>query len=109
MSWSDVYMASMSGGIIVSAIISVGTFIRTGRAAQRAEHAALMAATHAQSATEKIDGVANDIHKVELATNSMKDALVSATAMASDLAGEKRGREDEVARQAAASEAKRET
>ena len=34
---------------------------------------------------------AANIKTVEIATNSMKDALVSATAKASDLEGEKRG------------------
>jgi hypothetical protein len=104
----DVYKLSMAAGVIISALVSAGTFIRTGRAAQRAEHAAVMAATHAQAATAKIDNVANDVHKVELATNSMKDALIVSTALASDLAGEKRGRENEAARQAA-SEPKRDT
>ena len=34
-----------------------------------------------------------DVHRVEVATNSMKDALIVATDKASGLAGEKRGRE----------------
>lgn len=40
-----------------------------------------------------------NVRKIEVATNSMKDALVASTAKASDLEGEKRGRENEVARQ----------
>ena len=72
----------------IAQLVTVGLLVRNMKAGRRRDKA---------------------IEEIHLATNSMKDALVSATAMASDLAGEKRGREDEVARQAAASEAKRET
>ena len=51
-----------------------------------------------------IAAVAGDIEKVEIATNSMKDALVAATATAAGLEGEKRGAAAEVAKQEATKE-----
>ena len=70
-------------------------------ATQRAELAAKMAASHAQEALAAIAENTELTRKTELSTNSMKDELLKTTAAASDLAGEKRGREGEVARRAA--------
>jgi hypothetical protein len=78
--WQDFYFATISFGVIVSTAISIATFIRTG-----------MTSRHTRATSEKIDGIASNIQKVEVASNSMKDALVAATAVASDLIGEKRG------------------
>lgn len=50
---------------------------------------------------QKITLVMNDIHKVELATNSMKDHLVEATRAAALLRGEAKGRADLKTEQAA--------
>lgn len=46
--------------------------------------------------------IAANVLKIELATNSMKDALVASTAKASELEGAERGRQEEVVRQDAA-------
>lgn len=59
--------------------------------AGRAEAVALLAAEHAQQTVIAVHDVADNVQKIEVATNSMKDALVTATATASDLVGEKRG------------------
>jgi hypothetical protein len=40
----------------------------------------------------QIKAVRSDVRKIELATNSMKDALIEATAKSSGLEGEARGR-----------------
>jgi hypothetical protein len=46
----------------------------------------------------KVDSTARDVRTIEIATNNMKDALVAATAKASDSEGFERGRlEGEVA------------
>lgn len=60
-------------------------------ATSRAEEAARLAATHAAAASKDILAMGDNVQKIELATNSMKDALVAAIAKASDLEGEKRG------------------
>lgn len=65
---------------------------------QRIEVAAKNAAVSAKDALSAIAENTELTQKIEISTNSMKDALVAATAKASDLAGEKRGREDEIAR-----------
>ncbi len=75
-------------------------------ASTRAETAAVQAASHAAETARVIQGVGNDIKELTVNTNSIKDALVISTAIASDLAGEKRGREDEIARAAAAADKK---
>lgn len=46
----------------------------------------------------KMTGVVANVGKVELATNSMKDALVAATAKAAHLEGVREGTEAEIAR-----------
>lgn len=69
-------------------------------AADKAHDAAVAASIHAREAVSAITSVAENVTKIEVATNSMKDALVASTAKASDLEGEKRGREDEIAKQA---------
>ena len=56
-------------------------------AARRAEGAAMLAASHALEAATTIVAVAANVQKIELATNSMKDALVASTAKASHLEG----------------------
>lgn len=63
MTVSDFYMASMSLGIIVSTLISIGTFIRSGRAERHTRHTA-----------SKMTEVVENVQKVELATNSMMEA-----------------------------------
>jgi hypothetical protein len=63
----------------------------------RAEVAAREAATHSVETRRAFADVAADTKKIELATNSMKDALVAATAAASSAEGEKRGIEIGVA------------
>lgn len=55
--------------------------------ARSAESAAVVAATHAKEATLAIEQVIENVAKIEVATNSMKDALVAATAKASHLEG----------------------
>lgn len=57
----------------------------------RAEAAATLAAEKASLTAVAITRVAENVQKIETATNSMKDALVQSTAKASDLEGEKRG------------------
>ena len=54
---------------IATAIVSIGTFVRQGRIQRR------------------IELVQTNVQKIELATNSMKDALVKATAEASQAKG----------------------
>ena len=63
MTVSDFYMASMSLGIIVSTLISIGTFIRSGRAER-----------HTRNTASKMTEVVENVQKVELATNSMMEA-----------------------------------
>ena len=53
----------------------------------RAEQASALAAAHAQDAATAVAAVAENVQKIELATNSMKDALVKSTAEASRLGG----------------------
>lgn len=67
-------------------------------AATRAEEAACLAASHSLEAASKLAVVAQNVEKIELATNSMKDALVASTAKASEMEGAERGRAEEVAR-----------
>lgn len=54
-----------------------------------------------RSTSSKLDKVAAEVHTVELATNSMKDALVEATREAALGEGEDKGRADLKAEQAA--------
>ncbi len=61
----------------------------------RTEAAAAIAADHSIKTISAISNMANDVQKIELASNSMKDALVASTAKASGLEGEQRGREQE--------------
>jgi len=51
------------------------------------KRAITLAAAHSLVTSQKLDIVAEDVRKVELASNSMKDALVTATAIASNLQG----------------------
>ena len=51
----------------------------------------MLAVSHSESAAIALALVANNVQKIELATNSMKDALIESTAKASDLEGERRG------------------
>jgi hypothetical protein len=60
-------------------------------ARHEAVSAAREAAAHAREAVAEIKNVSDRVEEVHVATNSMKDALVLATAAASDAAGEKRG------------------
>lgn len=60
-----------------------------------------LAAAHSAEVIKTVSQVAENVTKIELATNSMKDALVAATAKASGLEGEQRGRDNEIARVAA--------
>ncbi len=71
-------------------------------ATARAEKAATEAAAHAQDAKASIDAVASNVQKIELATNSMKDALIVATAAASHLEGREEMRGEAAAAAAAA-------
>ncbi len=65
----------------------------------RTEAAAAIAADHAIKSISAVAAMADNVQKIELASNSMKDALVAATDKASGLAGEQRGREQEKKRQ----------
>ena len=47
-------------------------------ASQRAEEAALAAAQHVQAASQVVEGMAATIEKLEVNTNSIKDALIVA-------------------------------
>ncbi len=80
-------------------IISLGV-IYAGFQAWRSKRASLTNAKALAEVKERVAVVQNDVNKIEVGTNSMKDALVEATAKASRLEGEIAGREDEVARQA---------
>jgi hypothetical protein len=51
---------------------------------------AAAAKEHAEATSAKVDGMADDIQRVEKATNSMKDALI----VAADKEGFNRGREE---------------
>ncbi len=66
-------------------------------ATARAETAAVEAATHAQDAKASIDAMATNVQKIELSTNSMKDALIVATASASRLEGREEMRSEAAA------------
>ena len=55
---------------------------------------AFLAAIRAGAAHAAVAEVKDDVRKIELATNSMKDALVQATAKASMAEGEAKGRQD---------------
>ena len=57
----------------------------------RSEANSALAAEHAVSTGTKVDAMAENVEKIEKASNSMKDALVAA----SDKAGELRGRQEE--------------
>jgi hypothetical protein len=67
--------------------------------ARRAQRAAAEASDHAKDAVSAIAENTALTRQIEIATNSMKDALIVSTAKASELEGEKRGRAAEVARQ----------
>jgi len=69
----------------------------------RAEEAARLAASKAAEAAAGMIGVAANVEKIELATNSMKDALVASTAKASHL----EGRAEAASEAAAAAEKKK--
>ena len=71
-------------------------------ATRRAEASATAAAVHAETAVAAITEVASNVLKIEVATNSMKDALIVSTAKASEFEGAERGRTEEVARRDAA-------
>lgn len=51
--------------------------------------------------TVRLNRTAANVQKIELATNSMKDALVAATAEASEFKGAERGRIEQTAERAA--------
>lgn len=74
--------------IVVTAIISMPATI-----------AAIFAALTAYQASQKVTATQADVKKIEVATNSMKDALVLATGDAKFLEGEKAGRATEEIRQ----------
>lgn len=87
---------------------------RAETASKRAEDAARDAAAHTKVAIAAIAENTDLTRKntdltrqIEVSTNSMKGALVKATDLAAGLAGEKRGREDEVKRQAGIAEGKK--
>ncbi len=67
----------------------------------RAEEAARLAAAHAVDAAKGVAAMAINVEKIEVASNSMKDALVKATAAASHA----EGREEMRAEAATAAEA----
>ncbi len=73
----------------------------------RAEEAARLAAGHAAETAQVIVSLGGEIKELAVNTNSIKDALIASTAKASDLEGEKRGREQEVERAAAAAAAEK--
>lgn len=62
-------------------------------ASRNAEAAALLASEHAAGAVAGMQHISENVQKIEIATNSMKDALVAATDKAAGLAGEQRGRQ----------------
>ena len=64
----------------------------------RAEEAARLAAAHAADGVLAISKMADNVQKIELATNSMKDALVKATAAASHLEGREEMRAEAAAK-----------
>lgn len=91
-------MAYLLGAMLLAEIDFVG--IAAVIAAIGSAVAAIYAAkAHASAVQTKADVVVvkEDIRKVEVATNSMKDALVKSTALASGLEGEAKGRADQKA------------
>ncbi len=75
--------------------------------AREARGTARLAAGHAAETAQVIVALGGDIKELAVNTNSIKDALIASTAKASDLEGEKRGREQEVERAAAAERAEK--
>ena len=67
----------------------------------RAEVAAQVAANRSEMVTMEVRAQSENISKIERSTNSMKDALVAATRETGELIGERRGRENEIARRSA--------
>lgn len=68
----------------------------------RAEGASVLAVSHARETTAIMQTVGSTIAELKTQTDGLKDALVASVAKASDLEGEKRGREQEVVRAAEA-------
>jgi len=83
--WLNTALAAFGPAIILWQLAR--TRIDAIHAASKAEDAAKEAATHAVRATEALGVMGDNVLKIELATNSMKDALIAATATASHLEG----------------------
>lgn len=63
MTWDDILRAVEAGALVVTTLISVGTYLRAGRAERHTRHTA-----------SKMTEVVENVQKVELATNSMMEA-----------------------------------
>jgi hypothetical protein len=91
-SWLGTFFQAVTA---VGVMYAIWTGVQAKRAAvwaaHQAEDAAVAAAKHANENVTALGQVAENVQKIEIATNSMKDALIHTTAIASDLAGERRG------------------
>ncbi len=78
-------------GVIGGPLLVLWQLVKTKQAAVsaagKAEVAASDAATHAQSATTAVTGMAGDIAELTVNTNSIKDALVKTSGELGRLAG----------------------
>ena len=78
---------------VTTLLTLVWGFLKAIVAARNAETAARLASASAIKATAGMQAVAENVQKIEIATNSMKDALIVSTERAAGLAGEERGRQ----------------
>jgi len=106
----DSSVASLVGigllGIITALIVVLLIQLSVTRgmvvaAAAQARDAASLSALRAVETAQEVKRMTENVQKIELATNSMKDALVAATKETGELVGEKRERDAEALRQAA--------
>ena len=93
-------------GVLFNVYQVIETKREVGRAARQAKDAAILASEHAaaaargaQRAVVAIGEVAVNVSKIEVATNSMKDALVASTAAASHAEGKAEGVAEQKAEQ----------
>lgn len=89
-------LADMDLNGLAAVIAAIGSAIAAIYAA-RAHAVASIVKSDVGVVKDSMAVVKEDVHKVELATNSMKDQLVEATRVAAQATGEAKGREDQKA------------
>jgi hypothetical protein len=86
-------------GMVIQYLKTHDTNERVKQIATEATTVAMEHATAIAKQDVKLEKVVANVQKIELATNSMKDALVDSTAKQSQAVGELKGAEDERTRQ----------